>query len=217
VEEIWYLAGATMIFTLWFTFQKNSSREFFLHTALSLLHLDSLSVPYVEIAPDDWRDNEDEDEITIKFRVDRPAVASLNIVMMGTFRLQYKAMIPVFMDTDGACAGNPGHGEWGYILAQQDCYTAAYGAKANASNNEIKLQDIDEGLKFFTKRTYVIIESDSQNCIKTMTDGAKRWEADNWCTLKGKIVKNQQLAENITTRLWMVNVTEMSGTTWLRD
>jgi ribonuclease HI len=79
----------------------------------------------------------------------------------GRFTAEFYATIPVFIETDGACAGNPGPGGWGHILAENGKKCEAYAAWAD-TNNEMELTAIKEALGFLPNvRAYVVIESDS--------------------------------------------------------
>jgi ribonuclease HI len=72
---------------------------------------------------------------------------------------------PMFIETDGACSGNPGPGGWGFIVPQRDLKIEAFGAEGSTSNNEMELKAIDEALGFFKNvRGYAVIESDSEGC-----------------------------------------------------
>jgi ribonuclease HI len=112
----------------------------------------------------------------------------------------------MFIETDGACSGNPGPGGWGFVLAQENRKIEAYGANAATSHNETKLQDIDEALSFFTGRAHVVIESDSQGCPDMMMGTGEQWQADNYITLMGDAVKNRKLVGTIKNRLKTLNV-----------
>jgi ribonuclease HI len=115
--------------------------------------------------------------------------------------------VPFFIETDGACSGNPGPGWWGFIIAQGTTRIEVYGAEGNTSNNEMELRAIDEALKFFGNvRGYAVLESDSQGCLDMMPGRGNQWEAENWRKKDGKGVKNAELVSSITTRLRPFNV-----------
>jgi ribonuclease HI len=88
----------------------------------------------------------------------------------------------VFIETDGAWAGNPEPGGWGCILAQNGKRIEAYASRAETTNNEMELTAINEGLAFLPNaRAYAVIEPDSEGCLKTMM-------ADNYFRLDGSKV-----------------------------
>jgi ribonuclease HI len=77
--------------------------------------------------------------------------------------------VPFFVETDGACSGNPGPGGWGFVIAQGVNRIEVYGAEGHTSNNEMELRAISEALKFLgNARGYAVIESDSQGCLDMM-------------------------------------------------
>jgi ribonuclease HI len=59
------------------------------------------------------------------------------------------------------------------------------------TNNETELRAIEECVKLFTGRAYLVIESDSQGCLDSMTGRCNKWEADDWRNLSGNAVKDQ--------------------------
>jgi hypothetical protein len=54
-------------------------------------------------------------------------------------------------------------------------------------------------------RAYVVIESDSEGCSKTMMGGGEHWMAENYIRLDGTHTKNEGLVDEITLRLRMLN------------
>jgi hypothetical protein len=117
--------------------------------------------------PKGWN-KPDEDEVTIRFRYERPKLSTLQDISLGQFRDHYDPMAPVFLETDGACSGNPGPGGWGYVLAQGNVCTRQYGARADTISNHMELEALVQGLTqpFFTNPGYLAIESDSASCLQ---------------------------------------------------
>jgi ribonuclease HI len=134
-------------------------------------------------------------------------LTKLDRVTYDQFRAGLDLTKPLFIETDGACSGNPGPGGWGFIMAQGSMKIEAYGAEGSTSNNEMELRAIDEALGFLGNvRGYAVIESDSQGCLDMMMGKSQIWEAGNWIKLNGSRVKNQSLVSSISTKLRSFNV-----------
>jgi ribonuclease HI len=168
------------------------------------LRVDLLHPDYIELAPENWYETR---ELTARFRYLRPDLAAPDVVPHDVFRSLLDLTMPVFIETDGACAGNPGPGGWGFIIAQCNMKIEACGAEGHTTNNEMELRAIDEALGFFgNARGYAVIESDSQGCLDVMMGRGDQWEADNYIRLDGSLVKNRELVQNITAKLRSFNV-----------
>jgi hypothetical protein len=122
---------------------------------LPIIHED-----YLECAPLDWFERK---RLLVRYQVNRRDLSTLDIVPPETFLAAFDPTIPVWIETDGACPGNPGPGGWGYIMHQGDIAVEAHGPDPNTTNNEMELQAIAEALDLLAKdfKGYVIIESDS--------------------------------------------------------
>jgi ribonuclease HI len=166
--------------------------------------VDPLHPDFIERAPEDWFETRG---LAARFRYDRPDLRALSPVSYDDLGRAIDLTMPLFIETDGACSGNPGPGGWGFIIAQGNMKIEAYGAEGHTTNNEMELRAIDEALGFFRNaRGYVVLESDSEGCLATMTGRGDRWEADNYTRLDGSEVKNRELVQNITTNLKALNV-----------
>jgi ribonuclease HI len=154
------------------------------------LKVDPLHPDFIELAPDNRFEMK---ELSARFRYDRPDLDQLERLDMTK---------PLFIETDGACSGNPGPGGWGFIVAQGNMKWEMYGSEGSTSNNEMELRAIDEALEFLKN----VIESDSEGCIATMIGRGEQWEADNYIRLNGEAVKNRALASSITSKLRSINV-----------
>lgn len=100
----------------------------------------------------------------------------------------YKNQIVLY--TDGACSGNPGPGGYAAILVAYDAEglpakekVVSGGAKMT-TNNQMEISAVIEGLRALTQPSPVMIVSDSQYVINTMT---KHWKRN----------KNQELWEQL--------------------
>jgi ribonuclease HI len=77
---------------------------------------------------------------------------------------------------DGACLGNPGPGGWGVVIAEPaDQYRELSGGPYPATtNNKMEITAAIEGLRDVEPGAEVILWSDSEYVVKTMTLGWKR-------------------------------------------
>jgi ribonuclease HI len=181
--------------------EKGYSQEQLIQKLLQILEMPPIREEFFEIAPRNWN-GPDEDEVTIRFRYNRPKLSTLRDVTLEQFRDHHDPMAPVFLETDGACSGNPGPGGWGYVLAQGKICTRQYGAQTDTTSNKMELEALLQGLTqpFFTRPGYLVIESDSESCLHMMIEGAKIWEANCWRKVGGD-VRNRAQVEEIAGRL----------------
>jgi ribonuclease HI len=155
---------------------------------------------FLEFAPDDGFARK---RITVRHHFTRPDLSTLEIVNPIQFTARFDPSIPIYIETDGACSGNPGPGGCGCIICQGAHAIDAHGPNPATSNNEMELQAIAEALEFIPKNVacYVTIESDSEGCLNVMLGAGERWRADNYVNLKGNRVKNKEFIDKITLRL----------------
>jgi ribonuclease HI len=160
---------------------------------------------HAEIAPLDWFTQK---RLSVRFQYPRLTLSTLNIMSRDDFLTQFDPSRPVFIETDGACSGNPGPGGWGAIICQKQVAVELHGPDPHTSNNEMELQAIDEALKLLPAdfSGYIVIESDSQGCIDTMRGRGQRWKKDNYVNLRGSKVKNEKLVDSIISRLETLTV-----------
>lgn len=77
--------------------------------------------------------------------------------------------------TDGSCLGNPGPGGWAYLKQDRHGSSEDSGGEPDTTNNRMELTAAIEALKSLPAQPrQVVIYSDSQLLIKTMTEGWKR-------------------------------------------
>ena len=77
--------------------------------------------------------------------------------------------------TDGSCLGNPGPGGWAYLKQDRHGRSEDSGGEPDTTNNRMELTAAIEALKSLPPEPRpVVIYSDSQLLIKTMTEGWKR-------------------------------------------
>ena len=97
-------------------------------------------------------------------------------------------MKQVHLFSDGSSLGNPGRGGYCAILRYQDNEKIISGAQKNATNNQMELKAVIEGLKALKEPCSVEIVSDSSYVVK----GINEW-LDGWVKKDFKKVKNPEL------------------------
>jgi ribonuclease HI len=97
-------------------------------------------------------------------------------------------MKQVHLYSDGSSLGNPGFGGYCAILKYQGHEKIASGAQVQATNNQMELKAVIEGLKLLKEPCDVSITSDSTYVVK----GINEWLA-GWIRKDFKKVKNPTL------------------------
>lgn len=96
--------------------------------------------------------------------------------------------------TDGASRGNPGPGGWAAIVIGEDKVVELAGAKKPATNNQMELEAVIQGLAYIEKKygeVRVELHGDSRyvlNGIESWIDG---WVRNGWMTTGKKPVENK--------------------------
>ena len=76
---------------------------------------------------------------------------------------------------DGSCIGNPGHGGWGFVIVAPDGSRRERNGHAPATtNNRMEITAVIEALRATEPGSNIVLRSDSQYVINTMTKGWKR-------------------------------------------
>lgn len=104
---------------------------------------------------------------------------------------------PAVIYCDGACSGNPGPGGWGCIVEQDGIRREFSDGKASATNNQMEMKALIEGLKAVAPGTQVKVVTDSEYVVKGATQWLKGWIRNGWRTASKQPVKNQPLWEEI--------------------
>jgi hypothetical protein len=97
-----------------------------------------LNYRYTIITPEDWHYAR---AIRVEFAYERPSLSVLREVSEKIFKEDFDFSMPVFIETDGACAGNDNKqspGGWGAIIVNGPRMLKRFGAKADTSNNEME-------------------------------------------------------------------------------
>jgi hypothetical protein len=79
-------------------------------TKLPILHDD-----FLEMAPLDWFAKK---MLTVRYQFPQKDLSAIDTVSREAFLDGFDPTWPVFIETDGACSGNPGPGGWGAIVCQ---------------------------------------------------------------------------------------------------
>ena len=94
---------------------------------------------------------------------------------------------------DGSCLGNPGPGGWGVVIIDPDGRMREFsGAARSTTNNRMEITAAIEALRILPPGTAVLIRTDSQYLVKTMTLGWKRSaNPDLWRELDGEVARHR--------------------------
>lgn len=109
----------------------------------------------------------------------------------------YRDTVHIF--TDGSCYPNPGGpGGWGCVFLFNDKYKELFGGCPSTTNNEMELMAILQGLRTLKSQKHpVIVYSDSQYCVNSVSVWHNGWARRNWHTASGTPVKNAELIKEI--------------------
>jgi ribonuclease HI len=145
----------------------------------------------------------------VEFVYERPELSTLREVTEKQFRDDYVESLPVFIETDGACAGNDDKkspGGWGAIIVQGARMLKRWGAHEDTSNNEMEYMATLEALQFVKDKAFVIMETGSQGCIDGLTKYRLRWEKHWWRREDGKPVENAGLIQCVCRKIDKMHV-----------
>lgn len=119
-------------------------------------------------------------------------------------------MNPVYIYTDGACSGNPGHGGFAAILTMNGTSNKEISAFVPyTTNNVMELKAVIAGLSALKKDGVdVIIRSDSKYVTDAFNKGwITNWEKNGWKTAGKKPVAHKDLWEKLIALVSKHNVT----------
>jgi len=110
-------------------------------------------------------------------------------------------MEPIIVYTDGGCSGNPGPGGWGFaIVRNQNIVHDAAGTSPHTTNNKMELTAIHEALAYIETtygRSHVILRTDSNYAINSISKWAHGWKKKGWVKSDGKPIENPELIQAI--------------------
>ncbi len=95
--------------------------------------------------------------------------------------------------TDGACSGNPGPGGWGVVMRWGDHERELFGGEAQTTNNRMELMAAITALESLTRRSEVVLTTDSTYVKNGITTWVKNWKRRGWTTSSRQPVKNVDL------------------------
>src|SRR3954453_12651572 len=97
--------------------------------------------------------------------------------------------------TDGACSGNPGPGGWAAIVIPEEGAEPVEhsGGERMTTNNRMELTAALEGLRSLPDGADVVVVTDSQLMLNSMTTWLAGWKRKGWKTAAGEPGKNQDL------------------------
>jgi ribonuclease HI len=99
--------------------------------------------------------------------------------------------------TDGSAQPNPGPGGWGAVYVRNNRVVAhKFGHEPDTTNNRMELMALIEGAKLVPKGVSADVYSDSNLCVKTITEWAAGWEKNGWRRKSGEI-KNLELVQKV--------------------
>ena len=99
--------------------------------------------------------------------------------------------------TDGACSGNPGPGGWGAIIRWRGREKEIFGGEPDTTNNRMELMAAISALEALTRRSSVVLTTDSSYVKDGITSWMKGWKRNGWKTSAKKPVKNQDLWQRL--------------------
>ena len=105
----------------------------------------------------------------------------------------------VVIYTDGGCRGNPGPGGWGFLVFNPQTGHALErcGGEGETTNNRMEMMAAIMALKSLKKDGIrVLLHSDSQYMIKSMTEWVEGWKARGWKKKDG-VLKNVDLLKEL--------------------
>jgi ribonuclease HI len=99
--------------------------------------------------------------------------------------------------TDGSCEGNPGPGGWGVVWVEDDrVVREAHGTDPATTNNRMELTALIEAYRMLPEDATLTVYSDSELCVKTITEWAPGWAARGWRRKTGPIA-NLELVQQL--------------------
>jgi len=94
---------------------------------------------------------------------------------------------------DGSCIGNPGPGGWGVVIvASNGSVSEFHGANPATTNNQMEITAAIEGLRRANPGSRVLLRSDSQYVINTMTlNWKRRKNHELWAALEAETARRK--------------------------
>lgn len=93
-------------------------------------------------------------------------------------------MKKIYLFSDGSSLGNPGEGGYCAILRYNDREKIIKGGKKIATNNQMELLAVIEGLKALKEPCEVEIVSDSSYVVRGINEWLRNWEKRDFAKVK---------------------------------
>ncbi len=117
-------------------------------------------------------------------------------------------MKKVFLFSDGACSGNPGHGGYGVILRYKDTEKEFSGGEPETTNNRMELMGVITGLSALKEPCEVLVTTDSKYVVDSITKGwVYSWQKKGWVKSDKKPALNVDLWKKLLPLLEIHKVT----------
>lgn len=123
-------------------------------------------------------------------------------MFIGSYTVQQKNEInelpQVVIYSDGACLGNPGPGGYGVILKHKEHRKESSAGYRKTTNNRMELMAAIVGLDLLKNKCSVILHTDSQYLVDSITQGwAWKWRENSWRRNKRDKASNPDLWEKL--------------------
>ncbi len=100
----------------------------------------------------------------------------------------------VLVHTDGGAIGNPGPGGYGIVLRYKDSKKELSGGFRLTTNNRMEIRACIEALRALKPKCSVVIYSDSEYVVESMSRGwAQRWRSNAWMRSDKEKAENADL------------------------
>ncbi|NPA58154.1 MAG: ribonuclease HI [Aquificae bacterium] len=99
--------------------------------------------------------------------------------------------------TDGSSLGNPGAGGWCAILKYREHSKVLKGGKTTATNNEMELKAVLEGLKALKEPCEVELYTDSKYIVDAISQWIHGWAENGWKNASKKEISHKQMWQEI--------------------
>jgi len=101
------------------------------------------------------------------------------------------------MFTDGSAQPNPGPGGWGVVhVVDGEVLAQDYGHEPHTTNNRMELTALIHAYKMAPAGAELEVYTDSDLCVKSMTQWAAGWARRGW-KKKGGPIKNLELVQEL--------------------
>lgn len=118
----------------------------------------------------------------------------------------------VIIYTDGACRGNPGLGAWAAVLTYKNIYLEIGESVENSTNNKMELTAIIKALTKITKKSEVVLYTDSSYVVNGITKWITGWIKKGW----KKADKSEVLNKELWTELYELTKKHQVDFNWVK-